>query len=63
MYYLRYINFISILIGITLYSFFLIVDYKDKIYLSRNHEKNMWIIIFVLFLFVTLYLIRYKYIH
>ena len=61
MYYLRYINFITILIAITLYSYFLILDYKDELFVTRTFEKNMWIIICYIFLFIILYLIRYKY--
>lgn len=62
MYYLKYINFLVILIGITFYSFFLVVDYKDKLFDTRSEEKNLWTAIFFVFLITTLYLIRYKYI-
>jgi len=61
MYYLRYVNFVILIAGITLYGFFLIVDYKDYNYNNRDQEKNMWLLVYLLFLFIVLYLVRYRY--
>ncbi len=61
MYYLRYVNFVILIAGITLYGFFLIVDYKDYNYDNRDQEKNIWLLVYLLFLFVVLYLVRYRY--
>jgi hypothetical protein len=62
MYYLRYANFLILIIGITLYGFFMIVDYKDFNYMYRTSEKNMWILLYMVFLIVALLLVRYRYI-